>query len=123
MAYIECPRAGTPEEIRQSGKVNQVDFTYSSYRGTFINTAGLMEQGWDRQNIHEFLGSPDKLVANPINPGWVPMRLYSVKRVLRTMRSPAFRDWLRPRLQALEKDRAEATRNVAALATANATGY
>jgi hypothetical protein len=77
------------------------NFQYCNYSYEFISGVGLREQGWSSAMIEKFLRKPDKVETDH-------GALYRVRRVLRTMRSPAFIESLWPGLTKPEIDRAMA---------------
>jgi hypothetical protein len=55
-----------------------------------LNRRALRARGWTPALVLALLGEADVLVANPKNPTWAPMRLFSAERVAAAESSPAF---------------------------------
>jgi len=59
----------------------------------YINITKLHER-WPADVIEEFAITPDLVMPNPINPKWRPMKLFSLKWIEETEKTPEFqRSW------------------------------
>lgn len=91
-------------------------------KGKYLSQREVMERGWTKAMITKLLGDPDQLKANPMYKAAAPMRLYSVKRVIKTeggqeyttLRAKADkrRDAMRPSIEQRRSDTLAEVKNV-----------